>query len=430
MIQNENPIIANSLWSATANPTSDFLPLSDSIEADVAVIGAGFSGLSNALHLAQAGQRVVVLEAQTPGWGASGRNGGQVNPGLIQDPSHASSKFGSEMGRRMIKMSGDAGRLVFELIAKNEIQCDVRPVGWIRAAHNDAGLKGLLRIAKQWAAYGIEMEVLDKAKIADLLGTGAYIGGIIDPRGGNIHPLNYALGLAEAAHRAGAKIFGHSKAETLVSNADGHCITTSSGSVRTAKVVVCTNAYTGDLIPGLRQTVVPIRSIQVATVPMSDNLRSSVLPGLHAPSDTRRLLSYFRTDAHGRFLMGARGAYSEAATKVRLAEARKMTRDIFPQLNDMRWEYEWGGFVAATRDQYPHLNDLGNGIVAGLGYNGRGVAMATAMGKVLADWAIGVPAGELDFVVTPLRRIPFHGLHRLGVAATLARYKLMEKIAS
>lgn len=128
--------------------------------------------------------------------------------------------------------------------------------------------------------------------------------------------------------------------------------------------------------------------------------------------------------------MGARGAYSEAATKARLAEARKMTRDIFPQLNDIKWEYEWGGFVAATADQYPHLNDLGNGIVAGLGYNGRGVAMATAMGKVLADWAIGVPASELDFVVTPLRRIPFHGLHRLGVAATLARYKLMEKIAS
>ena len=251
--------------------------------------------------------------------------------------------------------------------------------------------------------------------------------GIVDPRGGNIHPLNYALGLADAAIAAGAKIFGQTKVEAVVAGGPLHTIISAHGRVRARKVLVCTNGYTGDLILGLRQSVVPIRSVQVATAPLSNNLRASILPGLHAPSDTRRLLSYFRTDAAGRFIMGARGAYTPGATKVRFAQARAVATDLFPQLADVMWEYEWGGYIAATADHYPHLHDMGNGIAAGLGYNGRGVAMATAMGKVLGDWASGVPNSDLDFPVSNLRKIPFHRLHRLVVEATVAHYKFMDR---
>ena len=427
MIENEDNIIANSLWSATANQTPTCPKLTAELEADVAIIGAGFTGLSAALHLAKLGKNVVVLEAQTPGWGASGRNGGQVNPGLIENPNHAISKFGADMGRRMIALSGGAGKLVFDLIAQHDIECDVRPVGWLRAAHNDTALRSLERKATQWQTHGASMQCLNAVEIAQLLGTEAYVGGIVDPRGGNIHPLNYALGLANAAIAAGAKICGQTKVEAVVTGGSFHTIISAHGKVRARKVLVCTNGYTGDLIPGLRQSVVPIRSVQVATAPLCNNLRASILPGLHAPSDTRRLLSYFRTDAAGRFIMGARGAYTPGATKVRFAQARAVATDLFPQLADVMWEYEWGGYIAATADHYPHLHDMGNGIAAGLGYNGRGVAMATAMGKVLGDWASGVPNSDLDFPVSNLRKISFHRLHRLVVEATVAHYKFMDR---
>ena len=428
MIQNEAPVIANSLWSATGNPTSVCPALTDEVEADVAIIGAGFTGLSAALHLVQLGQKVVVLEAETPGWGASGRNGGQVNPGLIENPDHAISKFGLQMGLRMIAMSGGAGKLVFDLISQNDIQCDARHVGWLRAAHNMAGMLSLEKKARQWEAHGAPMQRLNASEAAELMGTEAYIGGLLDPRGGNIHPLNYALGLVDAAVAAGAQIYGQSKVQAVTSGGPLNLLTTAYGKVRARKILVCTNGYTGDLVPGLRQTVVPIRSVQVATAPLSDNLRATILPGLHAPSDTRRLLSYFRTDAAGRFIMGARGAYKPGTTRARFAQARAVTVHLFPQLADVQWDYEWGGYIAATADHYPHLHDLGNGVAAGLGYNGRGVAMATAMGKVLADWAIGVPKEDLDFPVSKLRGIPFHNLHRFGVEATVARYKLMDKL--
>jgi glycine/D-amino acid oxidase-like deaminating enzyme len=223
-------------------------------------------------------------------------------------------------------------------------------------------------------------------------------------------------------------ICGQTKVEAVAAGGSLHTIISAHGRVRARKVLVCTNGYTGDLISGLRQSVVPIRSVQVATAPLSDNLRASILPGLHAPSDTRRLLSYFRTDAAGRFIMGARGAYTSAATKARFAQARAITAELFPQLANVKWQYEWGGYIAATADHYPHLHDMGNGIAAGLGYNGRGVAMATAMGKVMGDWASRVPNSDLDFPVSNLRKIPFHGLHRLVVEATIARYKFMDRV--
>ena len=426
MIANEEPVIANSLWSATARPSEPCAELQGDVSADVAIVGAGFTGLSAALHLAQMGRSVVVLEAQTPGWGASGRNGGQVNPGLIAPPNDAIARFGPEMGRRMIRLSGEAGQLVFDLIAQHKIQCDARPVGWLRAAHNRGGMTSLAQKAEQWAQHGAELTLLSQTEVAQAIGAKAYIGGLIDPRGGNLHPLNYALGLCEAARAAGVRIFGGSRVEKLQRRGQGHLLVTQGGRLRAGRVLLCTNGYSGPLHRGLQQSVVPIRSVQVATEPLSKELRDHILPGRHAPSDTRRLLSYFRMDAAGRFVMGARGGYTVQATRARLAQARAWSIKLFPQLAGVRWEFEWGGSIAATADQYPHLHDFGNGMAAGLGYNGRGVAMATAMGKVLAAWAVGRPHADLDFPVTRLRKIPFHPFYPLGVEARVAYYRLCD----
>ena len=428
MIANENPVIANSLWSSTANAGPVCSPLSGEAETEIAVIGAGFTGLSAALHLAEAGQDVTVLEAETPGWGASGRNGGQVNPGLIEDPEAVVRTFGEDMGRRMVALSGAAGQLVFSLIEKHAIDCEAMPVGWLRAAHDAKAMALMQSRAEQWRRHGAELRLLSREETAELIGAPAYVGGLLDPRGGNVHPLNYALGLADAAIKAGACIHGQSRALSRTRQGDRWLITTPEGQLAARRVLICTNAYTDGFAPDVAKTVVPVRSVQVATQQLSDNVYRSILPGRHAPADTRRLLLYYRKDASGRFIMGGRGGLNDRSTLAALEDLRRVSVALYPQLAEAEWNYAWGGTLAVTPDHYPRLQEVEDGLMAGLGFNGRGVAMATAMGRVLADWASGRPASELDFPVTPLRAIPFHRFHRLGVWTATTKMKWLDRL--
>ncbi|MGI3184742.1 NAD(P)/FAD-dependent oxidoreductase [Nioella aestuarii] len=428
MIANERPVIADSLWSAKANPAPDCPPLVREVEADVAIVGGGFTGLSAALHAAEAGLRAVVLEAESPGWGASGRNGGQVDPGLYVDPDEVEARFGADIGARMVDYMGLSGQMVFDLIARHGIECDARPVGWIRAAHNDATLRDIHGKVAQWQRRGADLRFLERDALASMLGTGVYAGGLIDMRGGNLNPLNYALGLADAALRAGASVHGGSRVISAGQEGDRHLLRTERGSVRSRKVLLCTNGYTDGLAPPLAQEVVPVRSVQVATDPLPPEIAASILPGRQAPSDLRRLLLYFRMDAAGRFIMGGRGAYGDRATLARMEALRQVSVKMYPQLAPFGWRHAWGGFIAVTPDHYPRLVRMGSGMMAGLGYNGRGVAQATAMGKLMAEWAAGRPEAELDFPVTDPRPIPFHRLRRLGVAATVAKYRMLDAL--
>lgn len=427
-IANERPVLAASLWTATANPAPEFPPLTGSVEADAVVIGGGFTGLSAALHLAEAGRSVVLLEAEAPGWGASGRNGGQVNPGLKNPPDEIEARFGPDIGGRMVAMSGGAGDLVFDLIERHGIDCDAVRCGWIRAATSTRALAELAETGRQWRARGADVEALDAGEMARLLGTDAYPGGLIDRRGGNLHPLNYALGLAAAASRAGARLHGGSQVTGIEPAEDAVTVSTARGEVTASALLICTNAYTGPLAPPLGRTVVPVTSVQVATEPLGDNLARTILPEGHSPSDTRRLLLYFRKDAQGRFVMGGRGAIGDASIRGRQTALRKAALQLYPQLDGVDWPFAWGGDVALTQDHLPGLHRLAPRVMAGLGYNGRGVAMATAMGRVLADWASGRPEAELEFPVTPARPIPFHRFRRVGLAAVVTAYGLLDKI--
>jgi len=427
VIANESHVIADSLWNATANEAVRCSKLSNDISVEVVIIGGGFTGLSAALHLAECGVKAVILEAETPGWGASGRNGGQVNPGLSVDPDQILKDFGEEMGNRMINLSGGAADLVFSLIEKHKIDCDPVRTGWVRPAHNAKSEKLLKSRTAQWSRYGSPMRMLDRDELTHVLGSTMYEhGGSIDIRGGNIHPLNYVLGLTKAALDSGVEIYGHSRAVNFTKQAGKYVLNTEHGSVTAKKVLLGTNGYTDGLTPPLAQTIVPVRSTQVATKPLSNNIAKSILPECQAPSDTQRLLLYFRKDAAGRFIMGGRGSYGEQSTAKNQEALRKVSVKMFPQLEDVEWEYAWGGFIAMTTDHYPHLNKLDDGIVAGLGYNGRGVAMATAMGKVMADWAYGIAENKLDFPVTKPSPIPFHRLHKLGVASEVGRARMLD----
>jgi glycine/D-amino acid oxidase-like deaminating enzyme len=428
LLAHERPVLAHSLWADTANPSPPHPALSGVVQADCVVIGGGFTGLSAALHLAETGQDVVLLEAETVGWGASGRNGGQVNPGLKDGPGALVRRFGADLGGRMARLSGAGGDLVFDLIEKHAIRCDARRVGWIRAAHTPKALAGLHALAAEWSAMGAPVDDLDVTEMQRLLGARGYVGGIIDRRGGNLHPLNYALGLADAAERAGARLYGDSRVTGLAPDGDLVTVTTAVGRVTARRALICTNAYTGGLADPLGKTVVPVTSVQVATAPLSSNVAASILPQGHAPSDTRRLLVYFRKDAQGRFIIGGRGGLTDRDVLVRQQALRDVASKLYPQLVGATWTHAWGGNVAITRDHLPGLHLVAPNVMAGLGYNGRGVGMATVMGTVLARWAGGAAPETLDFPVTQAWPIPFHGLRQIGVRSTMTAYRLLDRL--
>jgi glycine/D-amino acid oxidase-like deaminating enzyme len=411
-----------SVWTATAEPGPETPPLIGERRADVAVIGAGYTGLSAALHLAERGADVVVLDAGVPGWGGSGRNGGQVIPGLKDDPDELERRFGPETGRRMWQIAGAAADFVFELIARHKISCHARQCGWVSGAPSAATLETARGRVEQWQRRGAPVELLDRQGIADLTGTTCYAGGMLDRRAGLVQPLAYARGLARAAQGAGAVIHGGAPATALEWRDGSWRVSVPGGSVTASRVILATNAYTDNLWPGLRRTMIPVQSYQVATRPLPEDVRRRILPGGQAVSDLRRILFYFRLDPEGRLIMGGRGPLNDTGDPALFGRLERAVTTFFPHLGAPAWEHRWSGRVVLTADHLPHLHEPRAGLHIGLGYNGRGVAMATVMGKVLADRALGASPADVGWPVVPIAPIPFHGL-RLPVMALVVRWK-------
>lgn len=422
------PELSASLWAATAPPAIPAPPLEGERRCDVAIVGGGYTGLSAALRLSEGGADAVVLEAREPGWGASGRNGGQVIPGLKHDPDELAALHGAKKAEQMLRTSEAAADLVFALIDKHAIACDALRTGWIQPAHAADRLPMLRRRFEQWAKRGADVAWLERAEVASLTGTERYHGGWLDRRGGSVQPLGYARGLARAARAAGATIYGGTPVTALTRAGDGWRLSTPRGTVVADQALLCGNGYTDGLWPRLRETVVPVYSVQVATAPLSENVRRSILPGGQTVSDTRRVLSYFRLDAEGRLLMGGGGSAYGASVERLAAGLKRRVGELLPQLADPRFEYVWGGRVALTLDHLPHRHVLGPGLQAGLGYNGRGVAMATMMGRVLADHALARPKPEHDFPATLPQPIPLHALRGLAVTATRIYYRFRDRL--
>ena len=411
-----------SAWTGGADPLPDTRPLEGDRRADVAVVGAGYTGLSAALHLAERGVGVAVLDAAEPGWGASGRNGGQIIPGLKHDPDELERQFGRETGGRMWQIAGGAADFVFELIARHKISCHAQQCGWIAAAPHAAALESVRSRTEQWLRRGAAVELLDRRRIQELTGTTGYVGGMLDRHAGALQPLAFVRGLAWAAQQAGAAIHGGSLVRGLEVAPGGWRVDTQAGSVTARSVILATNAYTDDLWPGLRRTVLPVQSYQVATQPLAEDVRRQVLPGGQVVSDLRRILFYFRLDPEGRLLMGGRGPLDDRGDPALFARLETVARRFFPQIGAPRWEHRWSGRVALTADHLPHLHEPRPDLLIGLGYNGRGVAMATVMGKLLADRALGASPAELGWPVTPIEPIRLHAW-RLPVMALVVRWK-------
>ena len=419
-----------SLWASTARPAPDTPPLDESRKADVAIVGAGYSGLAAALQLAESGVSVVVLEAGEPGWGASGRNGGQVIPGLKHDPDELVAMYGPEAGEHLVRVGGGAPDLVFDLIARHKIECEARRCGWIQPAFALADLGLVARRAAQWESRGAPVSVLDREGVRRLVGSPLYHGGLLDRRAGSVQPLSYARGLARAAQKAGALICGGSRVTALARTGAGWKVTTAQGATVSAdSVLLATNGYTDELWPGLRQTVIAANSFQVATTRFSDGVRETVLPEGHVASDTRKLLLYYRFDHQNRLIMGGRGPFSEPVGPASYSHLEMMIGLLFPQLKGARCEFYWSGRVALTRDHVPHVHRPAPGLTIFLGYHGRGVAMATTLGTLVANNLVAPAGNPLPLPVTDIRPIPLHALHRLYATALLQMYRLGDYVA-
>jgi glycine/D-amino acid oxidase-like deaminating enzyme len=417
-----------SLYAETAGPAPETPPLDQDRHASVGIIGGGFTGLSAALHLAEQGVDVVVLEANEPGWGASGRNGGQVNPGLKHDPDQIEADFGPDLGGRMIALSGDAPNVVFDLIQRHQIACSALQSGTLRAAMNAHGSRSIRASAEQWMRRGKPVELLEQAAIGETTGTSRYHTAMLDRRGGQLNPLGYARGLARAAIQQGAAVHGGSKVRRLSRGNGGWQVETATATLQVEKLILATNGYTDDLWPRLRRSIVPVFSAIAATEPLPEAIARTIMPTRSVLYEIGQVTVYYRLDTDSRLLMGGRSVQRDIAGPGEIRYLTDYAQRLWPALKTAKWTHGWSGQLAITPDHYPHIHEPDESVLVCLGYNGRGVAMSSAMGPELARRVIGGKASEIAMPITTMKEIPFHKLWRSAVAARVAYGHLRDKL--
>ena len=405
-----------SIWAATAPARSPAAPLTRDAEADVAIIGGGFTGLSAALHLAKQGKKVVLLEANAVGWGASGRNNGQVIPTMTAaEPDAIAARYG-EAGQRFARLIGNSADTLFSIVREENIAAEAEQTGWFQPAHSPGRVKLSQNRVAAWQRFGFPAEFLDRDRTAQLLGSDFWYGGMFNPTGGHINPLALARGLAKAAESHGAIIHEQSPVTSYQQQGDGWEIRTEGATLRAKGMLLATNAYTGELraslAPRLARTIVPVLSWQMATAPISDNLRATLLPGRQAVSDTRGDLRFFRYDARNRLITGGvvMGDYN-VAERVKHKAARSLG-EAFPALGVPEMTHVWSGYIGMTWDRFPRIHQLGRNGWAWIGCNGRGVALGVSLGREIARALAGQPVQELALPLAEPQPLPFHSIAR------------------
>lgn len=398
----------NSLWAKTAQSAPETLSLhNETKHADVVIIGAGFTGLRAAIELANKGRNVIVIEAGSVGWGASGRSGGQVNPIMRLTSERIAQEFGSTAATRLIKATINSADEVFDLIKQHNINCDAVQKGWLQVAHCQSAAKSLEQLAHDWESYGANIRVLGADEVCAQSGSTLYGAGLFHPQAGHLQPLSYVRGLAKTALSKGVQIFTHSAASSIKRAENQWEIQVGAAVLKSEYVLICTNAYSSGLCKEIDNSYLPFTPIQLATEVLSPSLYEEILPNDQTIADTRRLIFYGRKTADGRLVFGGLGKsiYSQKD----YARIKNEAVRIFPQLKGVEWDYSWGGNIAMTENSLPHIHDVAPGLLAAIGCNGRGVAMGTVMGRVLAEYVVE-GAKELDVPVSAIKPIRLKSL--------------------
>ncbi|MGO7073829.1 NAD(P)/FAD-dependent oxidoreductase [Rhizobium johnstonii] len=409
---------SHGLWEKTAPEAPTTSPLDGAMSADVVIVGGGYTGLSSALHLAEAGSKVVLLEAKEIGFGGAGRNVGLINAGMWVMPNDLPGVLGPVHGERLLDLLGNAPKLVMELIDKHQIACELERNGTLHCAVGADGLKEIEDRAAQWSARGAAVTLLDAAETAKRIGSDAYTGSLLDKRAGTLQPLAYARGLAHAAVKAGVTIHTSSPVIGTERNGGRWTVKTASGEVSAEWIIVATDAYSTGPWEQVRSEQVHLPYFNFATVPLGHNLRQSILPGREGVWDTKEILSSFRMDQAGRLVFGSVGALRNTGLAVHRGWAKRALKRLFPDIGDVEFECEWYGQIGMTDNALPRLHKFAPGVVGFSGYNGRGIAPGTVFGRTLAEHILGrLPEADLPLPLTSPTEPSFRALKEIWYEA-------------
>ncbi len=418
----------DSYYQATRNREISLGALDGSTRADVCIIGGGYTGLSSALHLAQRGYDVVLLEARKPGWGASGRNGGQVCSGQRKDQIELTKMVGADTARQFWELAEAAKDTVKQLVARHRIECDLK-AGIAHPNHKPGYAPGTERYVdflRREYDYA-QIDYLERDAMAELVGSDSYHGGSLDMGAGHLHPLNYALGLADAALAAGARIYQDSPVSGYQEGKPSR-VQTERGVIEAEHIVLACNGYLGKLENRVAGKIMPINNFIIATEPLSEALLGEINPRDVAIADSRFVVNYYRLSADKRLLFGGGENYRLNFPGDIASFVRKPMLQVYPQLANCRIDYAWGGTLAVTLNRMPHFGRVGNAIYYAQGYSGHGVAMASLAGKLIAD-ALSGEAEKFDlFGRIPTRSFPGGDLLRWpGLVLGMSYYALRDR---
>ena len=399
-------IDALSYYAATATPSPVHPTLRSEVSADVCVVGAGYTGLSAALELAKTGYKVVVLEAKTVGYGASGRNGGQICTGFSAGQGKIEAQLGKEDARKCFAIAEEAKQLINDRINDYKIDCDLA-WGYLHCIPKAHQMSELHTWKEEWDALGYaDTEVLNKQQLEEKVGTRIYHGALREGGAGHFHPLNYCLGLARAAMAAGAVIYENSPV-IEIDTGSAPWARTAQGKVTAKHMVIGGNAYLGRTVPRLYGRVMPVGSYIIATEPLGENRARSLIRDGEAVANTNFIVDYYRITGDTRLLFGGRAAYSTLEPPSLGAYMRPRMLGVFPDLADVKIDYAWGGYIAITSNRIPDCGRLSPTVYYAHGYSGQGVALAGMYGKLMAECIRG-QAERFDLLAR-VKHLPFPG---------------------
>jgi L-pipecolate oxidase len=413
----QNDPLSHGLWEMTAPSSPPTSPLSGEARADVAIIGCGYTGLSTALNLAEAGAKVVALEAVEIGFGGAGRNVGLVNAGMWLAPDEIVKRLGADYGERLLTLLGDGPSEVEAVVDKHGLDCEFVRNGTLHCAIGQPGLAKIGERSAQWGARGAPVKILSREETARRIGVDIYAGSLLDLRAGTIQPLAYARGLAGAALAAGAGVHTRSAVRSAERTGKVWRLATDGGAVTADWVVVATDAYAeGAAWPQGKREQIRVPYFNFATRPLGAELEAAILPGREGCWDTRMIMNSFRFDAAGRLLFGSIGALRFGGLEVHRAWAKRALKKTFPQIGAVEFEAQWYGMMGMTGNALPRFHRLAPNVVTFCGYNGRGIGTGTVFGRLLAEHVLGtlsekdlpLPVTEPDAPALPALREAYY----------------------